>query len=197
MRIELEETFEEYLMSKYPELFPQDEQGNPLPSSCGVGGQEEWKDIIDNLCGSIVQYTKTSFKSEKNPNKLIRLWFFLWEKLCRPIHEKLYIFLSPYRKYSTKDSSGIQIISKDVQKKLEGSKREKIRRKLHHLTYRILLPNDAFITKPSCPKVTIAQIKSKFGELRFYIDGGNDVVHGMIRFAEHLCRQATEASKKN
>jgi hypothetical protein len=192
MRKELEETFEEYLMSKYPELFPQDEQGNPLPSSCGVGGQEEWKDIIDNLCGAIVQYTKTSFKSEKNPNKLIRLWYFLWDKLWKPIHNKLYKLLNPYNKYAPKDSNGIWIIPKDVQKKVEGSRREKVRKKLFHLTYHVLLPSDAFITKPSCPKVTIAQIKSKFGELRFYIDGGDDAVYGMIRFAEHLCEQETK-----
>jgi hypothetical protein len=197
MRIELEETFEEYLMSKYPELFPQDEQGNPLPSSCGIGGHEEWKDIIDNLCGAIVQYTKTSFKTEKNPNKLIRLWYFLWDKLWRPIYKKLDNMLNLYRKYAPKNSKALWLIPKDIQTKVEASRQHEIRKKLAHLNYYVLCPKNAFITKPSCPKVTIAQIKSKFGELRFYIDGGDDTVYGMIRFAEHLCRQATEASKKN
>ena len=192
MRIELEETFEEYLMSKYPELFPQDEQGNTLPSSCGVGGQEEWKDIIDNLCGAIVQYTKTSFKSEKNPNKLIRLWYFLWTKLWKPIHNKLYTILNPYNKYAPKDSKGSWLIRKDVQKKVEASRKEKIRKKLFHLTYYVLCPKNPFVSKPSCPKVTIAQIKSKFGGLRFYVDGADDAVHGMIRFAEYLCEQETK-----
>jgi hypothetical protein len=192
MRIELEETFEEYLMSKYPELFPQDEQGNTLPSSCGVGGQEEWKDIIDNLCGAIVQYTKTSFKSEKNPNKLIRLWYFLWTKLWKPIHNKLYTILNPYNKYAPKDSKGSWLIRKDVQKKVEASRKEKIRKKLFHLTYYVLCPENPFVSKPSCPKVTIAQIKSKFGGLRFYVDGADDAVHGMIRFAEYLCEQETK-----
>ena len=195
MRIELEETFEEYLMGKYPELFPQDEQGNILPSSCGVGGQEEWKQILDDLCGSIVEYTKTSFKSEKNPDKLIRLWFFIWDKLWKPIHNKLNILLNPYRKYAPKDSNQIWMIPKDVQKKVESSRRNKIRSKLNHLHYRVLCPTNAFITKPSCPKVTIAQIKSKFGQLRFYVDGADDAVHGMIRFAEYLCEQ--ESKKKN
>jgi hypothetical protein len=195
MRIELEETFEEYLMSKYPELFPKDEQGNTLPSSCGVGGQEEWKDIIDNLCGAIVQYTKTSFKSEKNPDKLIRLWYFLWDKLWRPIHNKLYIILNPYKKYAPKDSKGGWIIHKDVQKKVEASRKEKIRKKLFHLTYYVLCPKNPFVSKPSCPKVTIAQIKSKFGGLRFYVDGADDAVHGMIQFAEYLCEK--ESQKKN
>jgi hypothetical protein len=192
MRIELEETFEEYLMSKYPELFPQDEQGNPLPSSCGVGGHEEWKDIIDNLCGAIVQYTKTSFKTEKNPNKLIRLWYFLWDKLWRPIYKKLDNMLNLYRRYAPKNSEAFWLIPKDIQKKVEASRQHEIRKKLAHLNYYVLCPKNAFITKPSCPKVTIAQIKSKFGELRFYIDGADDAVYGMIRFAEHLCEQETK-----
>lgn len=195
MRIELEETFEEYLMGKYPDLFPKDEQGNTLPSSCGVGGHEEWKQIIDDLCGSIVEYTKTSFKSEKNPDKLIRLWFFIWDKLWKPIHNKLNILLNPYRKYAPKDSKAIWVIPKDVQEKVEASRRNKIRSKLNHLHYRVFLPDNAFITKPSCPKVTIAQIKSKFGQLRFYVDGADDAVHGMIRFAEYLCEQESKKKK--
>jgi hypothetical protein len=192
MKIEIEKTFEEYLMSKYPELFPQDEQGNTIPSSCGVGGREDWRDIIDNLCGAIVQYTKTSFKSEKNPNKPIRLWYFLWTKLWKPIHNKLYTILNPYNKYAPKDSKGSWLIRKDVQKKVEASRKEKIRKKLFHLTYYVLCPKNPFVSKPSCPKVTIAQIKSKFGGLRFYVDGADDAVHGMIRFAEYLCEQETK-----
>jgi hypothetical protein len=36
------------------------------------------------------------------------------------------------------------------------------------------------------PLVKIGQYKEKFGTLRFYIDGGDDEVEGMIRFAEYL-----------
>jgi hypothetical protein len=34
------------------------------------------------------------------------------------------------------------------------------------------------------PQVVAAQIKEKFGGLRFYYDGGDDVVRGMVRMAE-------------
>lgn len=34
------------------------------------------------------------------------------------------------------------------------------------------------------PQVVAVQVKEKFGGLRFYVDGGDDVVHGMIRMAE-------------
>jgi hypothetical protein len=33
--------------------------------------------------------------------------------------------------------------------------------------------------------IRIKQIKEKFGGLRFYIEGGNDKIHGMIWLAEH------------
>lgn len=35
-----------------------------------------------------------------------------------------------------------------------------------------------------CPPVSITQIKEKYGTLRFYIQGGDDIVQGMIMFAE-------------
>lgn len=34
------------------------------------------------------------------------------------------------------------------------------------------------------PQVTVAQIKEKFGGLRFYYDGGNEHISGMVRMAE-------------
>ena len=37
---------------------------------------------------------------------------------------------------------------------------------------------------PVVPQVTIAQIKEKFGGLRFYYDGGDDKIQGMVRMAE-------------
>jgi hypothetical protein len=46
-----------------------------------------------------------------------------------------------------------------------------------------------------CAPVTIAQVKSKFGGLRFYIDGGDDAVYGMIRFAERLCHEKSKAKQ--
>ena len=33
-------------------------------------------------------------------------------------------------------------------------------------------------------QVTVAQIKEKFGGLRFYYDGGDDTINGMVRMAE-------------
>lgn len=35
-------------------------------------------------------------------------------------------------------------------------------------------------------QVTVTQVKEKFGTLRFYYDGGDDVISGMVGFAEAL-----------
>jgi hypothetical protein len=36
------------------------------------------------------------------------------------------------------------------------------------------------------PQVVAVQVKEKFGALRFYIDGGDEQIHGMIRMAESM-----------
>lgn len=43
-----------------------------------------------------------------------------------------------------------------------------------------------------CPDVIVKQIKEKFGGLRFYYDGGDDVVDGMVRMAESWAARTCE-----
>lgn len=48
-------------------------------------------------------------------------------------------------------------------------------------------------------QVTAAQVKEKFGGLRFYVSGGDDVVQGMLRMAEAIsfkvCEDCGDAGK--
>jgi hypothetical protein len=41
-------------------------------------------------------------------------------------------------------------------------------------------------------QVVVAQIKEKFGGLRFYYDGGDEQIHGMVRMAEAWADQSCE-----
>lgn len=41
-------------------------------------------------------------------------------------------------------------------------------------------------------QVTVAQIKEKFGGLRFYYDGGDDEIRGMVRMAESWADKSCE-----
>jgi hypothetical protein len=46
---------------------------------------------------------------------------------------------------------------------------------------------DDFRTLPeSVPQVTLDQVKEKFGTLRFYYTGGDDIIDGMVRMAESM-----------
>jgi hypothetical protein len=48
-------------------------------------------------------------------------------------------------------------------------------------------------TRPVVEQVVVAQIKEKFGGLRFYYEGGDDQISGMVRMAEawasHSCEE--------
>ena len=46
------------------------------------------------------------------------------------------------------------------------------------------------------PQVVAVQVKEKFGGLRFYVDGGDDVVYGMIQMAESLSTVTCEECGK-
>ena len=52
-----------------------------------------------------------------------------------------------------------------------------------------------------CPQVVVDQIKEKFGGLRFYYHGGDDVVDGMVRMAEtwagHVCEECGKPGERH
>ena len=50
---------------------------------------------------------------------------------------------------------------------------------------------------PMVFKVEATQVKEKFGGLRFYTDGGDDYVQGLIDFACHLSDQTCEECGSN
>lgn len=58
---------------------------------------------------------------------------------------------------------------------------------------------DRFQRGEGCPQVVVRQIKEKFGGLRFYYDGGDESVAGMVRMAEswavHTCEECGKPGK--
>jgi hypothetical protein len=55
-------------------------------------------------------------------------------------------------------------------------------------------------TRPVVEQVVVAQIKEKFGGLRFYYEGGDDQISGMVRMAEawasHSCEECGAFGKR-
>jgi len=47
-------------------------------------------------------------------------------------------------------------------------------------------------TRPVVEQVVVAQIKEKFGGLRFYYEGGDEQISGMVRMAEAWASRACE-----
>ena len=43
-----------------------------------------------------------------------------------------------------------------------------------------------------CEQVVVVQVKEKFGGLRFYYNGGNDMIDGMVRMAESWAAYSCE-----
>ncbi len=59
------ENFEQYLMEKYPNLHPKDEDGNTLPPICGNDCPTGWYIVVDELCQCIHNYTTLVSRSRQ------------------------------------------------------------------------------------------------------------------------------------
>lgn len=47
-------------------------------------------------------------------------------------------------------------------------------------------PDNPRTVRAIVPQVVATQVKEKFGTLRFYYDGGDDIIDGMVRMAESM-----------
>ena len=188
--IKQEDDFEKSLMEKYPSLFHKNEDGTTAYAECGIGCPIQWQDIVDSLCGSIVNYQAYRYVSVLNPDKKIRI--FLSNKIFKPIWTKIYYasfnLLDPYKNYRPVDKGDWWIIPQDISDMVRSTRKYKLRDWLQNLYYNRLRIKHKFIKK-EIADVKIAQIKTKFGGLRFYIDGGDEQIYGMIQFAEYLCEK--------
>ena len=164
------------------------EDGTTKPAECGIGCPKAWQPIVDDLCAAIVSYQSSRYISELNPKKKIRI--FLFKKVWTPVWAKVFNFISavldPYRKYRPKNTAGYWTIPSEVSKVVATTWQYKFIEWLRKYNYGVLTIKNMY-TKKDLPEAKIAQIKTKWGGLRFYIDGGDDGVYGMIQFAEYLC----------
>ena len=166
--------FEQYLFEKYPSLFCTDEAGELLPQEqrCWNDCPKGWETLVDNLFGSIVDYTQNTSRSVKNPDK--KLLYFVskvWNKLRLRIDRCCDTYRSPNN-----------ILYK------------KVRKLTSKITF-FFYGQKLYVTaKPV--EVKISQYKEKYGSLRIYIDGGDEEVEGMIRFAEYLSTKTCQKTGK-
>ena len=56
----------------------------------------------------------------------------------------------------------------------------------HHIDWNNSNFEKGYTQYKQVPQVTLDQVKEKFGTLRFYYTGGDDVIDGMVRMAESM-----------
>ena len=73
---------------------------------------------------------------------------------------------------------------------------EALSNQIHHHVKWKNEQRDKYNRGEGCPPVIVRQIKEKFGGLRFYYDGGDDCVDGMVRMAESWAARSCEICGK-
>jgi len=178
--------FEDYLIEKYPNLFPKNADGKPRHSDCGVDCPVGWQDLIDKLCGSIDWHVKNGGKNEITNKISFGVHRFIWNnlKIGKLLNEICYL-IDPveWKLRKSWPSSEIDKIRKD------HPKRTAFLKSFQSFKYSVM-PKAKF-KKIAVRPVTIGQIKQKF-DLRFYYDGGDETVRGMVSFAEVLSTSICE-----
>lgn len=185
--LEDSDAFEAHLFGKYPRLFPTDENGQLLPQSqrCWNDCPEGWRSIVESLFGCIDDYVQNYVHSKTNPKYKLRLairrWY--WKHVKQPIFARI----NPYEDFQKKLPEGAKFTSPSQAelRKIRASWKNKLRLAISNIDSIFFNKKDMYISYKT-PPVTIEQYKEKFATLRVYHSGGDDVVDGMIRYAEYL-----------
>lgn len=171
--------FEQHLIEKYPNLFPKDENGKPTSPDCGVSCPAGWEIIVETLCGCIDSHVKHANNVQiKKFRYKIKQWFY--KKTINKICYKLGKFFDPYKTHPRR------WMTQEEKKKLDEEFEFEVRmRKIIYAIQDFFRPKWEFKKVYPC-EVNIGQVKEKFGGLRFYYDGGDKDIAGMVYFAECL-----------
>jgi hypothetical protein len=198
--IEDGDIFEEYLFEKYPRLFPTDENGQLLPQSqrCWNDCPKGWMSIVDSLFGCIDDYIQNYVHSKVNPKyaKLLAFRRWYWNHVKTPIFN----LINPYSDFQKRLPKGAKFASPSQAEllKIRASWKNKLRLAISFIDRKFFDKKDMYISYKT-PPVTIDQYKEKWATLRVYHSGGDDVVDGMIRYAEYLstitCQETGKAGQ--
>ena len=187
MNTEQEKTFEEKLISKFPNLFPKDAEGHTESPECDLWCPNGWESLVETLCSSINHHVENNQTWIPKHDKYYAVCSWIYRTLF--IHEIL-LYVSRAIDPVVYPPSGC----------LPSSKADELRKASPILTWLVrrawklnsfLRPTRRF-TKKTIPPVTILQVKEKFGGLRFYYSGGDGRIEGMVSFAEQLSYKICE-----
>lgn len=155
------------LVSKYPKIFRRRHSSGPITGICwGFECGDGWFNIVDQLCRQIQWHIDSSRKAQARAT----------------IHRRV------LQRALDGDEQGLRWwYSKGAPNK-EGWVDKRVIEQLSkpHL----------WEVPPACPQVVVSQVKEKFGMLRFYYHGGDDVVKGLVQMAEAMSEVTCEVCGK-
>lgn len=169
MRAELDNL----LCTKYPKIFVNRHEVMTKTAMCwGFDHGDGWFDILDALCSRIQHHIDDVNQYSANATQYNQA---LDIALCGDSSE-LHHFYSSIVK-SSNDRDGW--VNKMVAQSIESKEFRKV--------------------VEDCHQVVAVQVKEKFGTLRFYYDGGDDYVRGLVSMAEwasaNICEMCGERGK--
>lgn len=176
--VAVERDFEQELMHKYPDLWPRDADGNVRESDCGAGVPVGWEALVDNLCGAIDRHVKHHVNYVERNHRWFAMKMTAYKKCVVPISTLVHSLLQP-----SEAQMSIHVGARTYNTTLQAKA---------NAFFRHFQPYHKF-NKYSVEKITVAQIKQKFGSLRFYYDGnGDDTIRGMVQLAEYISSHTCE-----
>jgi hypothetical protein len=159
----MNEELDKKLCEKYPKIF-RDRYGDMMTTAmCWGFPGDGWYNIIDRLCANIQWHIDQRIESNERCQKYLDMVAAARAGNFTPFNE-YYAYLSDHPVEIEKYRK--QVLEDDIPE------------------YRQL--------SPEIPQVVATQVKEKFGTLRFYYDGGNDIIDGMVRMAEAMSEVTCE-----
>ena len=193
---EPEVLFEEKIMNLYPDLFYKDSEDKPIQPACGISCPQGWKFLVENLCKSIDYHIKNKKISIQKHKTWFAIKMFIYSKFIKYVGEIIYDILNPYKRYKPKSAKNDKywIIRPEISELVKEKHPRRLTIFQNVQMFFIWFRPSYKWHSEKVPAVTIDQIKEKFGELRFYYSGGDEVIAGMVQFAEYLSSKTCEVS---
>ncbi len=149
---------DEMLVVKYPKIFRNRFGDMKSTLMCwGFSHGDGWYNIIDNLCGNIQHHIDWSRKQRASALRFNRALM----RSSKDNYEPLVKYFAGKREPKEWDYQQAEKVFEDIEPQCR-------------------------IVPEACRQVVAVQIKEKFGTLRFYYDGGDEYVSGLVSMAESM-----------
>ena len=154
----MREELDKQLCEKYPKIFRDRHAAMTETAMCwGFDHNDGWYNIIDRLCANIQHHIDQRLQSNERCQK--------YQDMVIAARAGNWTLFDEHYDYLKDDLKYIEARRKEI---LEGE-----------------IPSYQQL-KEEIPQVVATQVKEKYGTLRFYYDGGDDTIDGMVRMAEAM-----------